>query len=246
VFFHADVDHGLHLGRIRRSSGPAPPGASYTLPVLSAAPLVVGFDLDMTLIDPRRGVRRALRVLADESAVDIDIDLIVATLGPPLETALAPWFEGDALERACWRYRELHGSILLDTTDPMPGAVEAVAAVRARGGKVLVVTAKYEPHARASLEAVGIVADAVVGWKYGPAKGDVLRDHAAQLYVGDHPADVVAAHVGGARCVAVATGGTPVSDLEQAGADVVLLSLVAFPAWLARWLAAGDALDAGH
>ena len=212
----------------------------------AAAPLVVGFDLDMTLIDPRRGVRRALGALAEESGVDIDIDLIAATLGPPLETALSPWFEGDALERACWRYRELHGSILLDTTDPMPGAVEAVDAVRHRGGKALVITAKYEPHARASLEAVGIVVDAVVGWKYGPAKGEVLRDHAAQLYVGDHPADVVAAHVGGSRCVAVATGGTPVSELEQAGADVILLSLVAFPAWLARWLAAGDALGVGQ
>jgi phosphoglycolate phosphatase-like HAD superfamily hydrolase len=198
---------------------------------------VVGFDLDMTLIDPRRGVRRALERLADESGVAIDVELLVSTLGPPLETALSPWFEGDELDRACWRYRELHGSVLAETTDPMPGAPEAVEAVRGRGGKVVVITAKYEPHAHASLRAVGIVADTVVGWKYGPAKGEVLRDHGAQVYVGDHPADVVAAQVGGSICVAVATGATSRSALEEAGAEVVLVSLEAFPAWLERWLA---------
>ena len=90
---------------------------------------------------------------------------------------------------------------MLDHTDPMPGAVEAVAAVRNLGGTVLVVTAKYEPHAHLSLKAVGIEADLVVGWKYGPAKGEVLRDHQAQIYVGDHPADVIAAQVGGSLCV---------------------------------------------
>ena len=190
----------------------------------------------MTLIDPRRGVRAALGALADESGATIDVEHIVSTLGPPLETALSPWFDGDALDRACWRYRELHGAVLADHTDPMPGAVAAVGAVRDRGGKVVVVTAKYEPHARASLDAVGITADAVVGWRYGPAKGDALRDHGAQLYVGDHPADVLAARAGGTMCVAVATGGTTPSALETAGADVVLTSLVDFPPWLEGWL----------
>lgn len=210
----------------------------------SDTPLVVGFDLDMTLIDPRRGVRSALGSLGAESGVAIDVEHVVATLGPPLETALSPWFEGDALEQACWRYRELHGSIILEETDPMPGALDAVGAVRDLGGKVLVVTAKYEPHARASLVAVGIEVDAVIGWKYGAAKGDVLRDQDAQLYVGDHPADVLAAQVGGSLCVAVATGGTTQSALRDAGAEVVLSSLVDFPAWLEHWVASGTQLTA--
>lgn len=212
---------------------------SYTRPVpVNDAPLVIGFDLDMTLIDPRRGVRSALGALGDESGVAIDVDHVVSTLGPPLETALSPWFEGDALEDACRRYRELHGDILLEGTDPMPGAVEAVRCVRSLGGRVLVVTAKYEPHARMSLMAVGIEADVVVGWKYGPAKGDVLRENGAQLYVGDHPADVLAAQVGGSFCVAVATGGSSPSALRDAGAEVVLRSLLAFPSWLTQWAGA--------
>jgi phosphoglycolate phosphatase len=201
--------------------------------------LVVGFDLDMTLIDPRRGIRSALGALGDESGVAIDVEHVVATLGPPLETALSPWFEGEALQQACGRYRELHGPIILEETDPMPGALDAVGAVRDLGGKVLVVTAKYEPHAHASLVAVGIEADSVVGWRYGPAKGGVLRDHSAQIYVGDHTGDVLAAHTGSSLCVGVATGGTTQSVLRDAGADVVLSSLLAFPAWLGHWVASG-------
>jgi phosphoglycolate phosphatase len=204
-------------------------------------PLVVGFDLDMTLIDPRRSIRSAMNALVEESGVAIDVDVVLTTLGPPLETALSPWFEGDALERACGRFRELHGATLAAQTDPMPGAIDAVHAVRDLGGRTVVVTAKYEPHAFASLRAVGIVADAVVGWRFGAAKGDALRDHGAQVYVGDHSADVVAARVAGAVSVAVATGGTSRADLQDAGADVVLSSLWAFPSWLHNQLnARGD------
>jgi phosphoglycolate phosphatase len=191
----------------------------------------------MTLIDPRRSIRSALHALGDESGTAIDVELVVSTLGPPLETALSPWFSGGALEQACWRFRQLHGPILEVETDPMPGAVQAVRAVSDVGGKTVVITAKYEPHAHSSLRAVGIVADAVVGWRYGPAKGEALRDHDAQIYVGDHPADIVAARVGGTLSVAVATGATTRSDLEEAGADVVLPSLLAFPSWLEGWLA---------
>jgi phosphoglycolate phosphatase len=195
-------------------------------------PLVVGFDLDMTLIDPRRSIRSAMGALADETGVDVDVEAVLATLGPPLETALSPWFAGEALERACGRFRELHGATLADQTDPMPGALEAVRAVRDLGGRTVVVTAKYEPHAYASLHAVGIVADAVVGWRFGAAKGEALREHCAQVYVGDHPADVVAARVAGAVSVGVATGGTSEADLRDAGADTVLSSLRDFPLWL--------------
>jgi phosphoglycolate phosphatase-like HAD superfamily hydrolase len=197
--------------------------------------LVVGFDLDMTLIDPRRSVRSALATLSEETGAAIDVELVVESLGPPLEVALSPWFEGDELERACWRYRDIHGTLLADHTDPMPGAIEAVSAVGDLGGRVIVITAKYEPHARASLEAVGIAVDAVIGWKYGAEKGGALRDHRATVYVGDHTADILAAQVGGAISVAVATGGTSPSALAEAGADLVLRDLSDFPHWLLGW-----------
>jgi phosphoglycolate phosphatase-like HAD superfamily hydrolase len=45
------------------------------------------------------------------------------------------------------------------------------------------------------------------------------------VLIGDTPLDVVAAHEGGARAVAVATGPFGQSDLAAAGADAVLADL---------------------
>lgn len=185
----------------------------------------------MTLIDSRHSIHAAMTALADETGAPIDVDGIVATLGPPLEVSLAPWFEGKALDAACWRYRELHGPFL-DLTLPMPGAVEAVAAVVERGGRVIVVTAKFEPHARTALRTVGIAADAVVGWLFGADKAIALRAHHAHVYVGDHLADVAAAKAAEVVSVSVATGSTTPAQLRAAGADVVLPDLFAWPDWL--------------
>lgn len=193
--------------------------------------LVIGFDLDMTLIDSRRSVHAAMTALAAETGAPIDVDEIVATLGPPLEVVLAPWFEGEALAAACWRYRDLHGPFL-GLTLPMPGAVEAVDAVAERGGRVIVVTAKFEPHAWTSLRTVGIEPDVVVGWRFGAAKGEALRRHHAKAYVGDHLADVEAAKAAGVVSVSVATGPATAEQLWAAGTDVVLPDLLAFPRWL--------------
>jgi uncharacterized protein len=60
----------------------------------------------------------------------------------------------------------------------------------------------------------------------------VLHEIGAQIYVGDHPGDVVAAIGADAVSVAVSTGPTPAAGLSAAGADVVLDSLASFPEWL--------------
>ncbi len=201
---------------------------------MTSPDLVVGFDLDMTLIDSRRSIRTALIRLDNETGADLDIDHLLATLGPPLEDALSPWFGPDTLEGACDRFRELHGAVL-HQTDLMAGAAEALAAVTGRGGTTVVVTSKYEPHARASLEAVRLEVDHVVGWRFGPDKGVTMRSFGAQVYVGDHPADMEAAAVGGTVAVAVATGGASAAELAAAGAQVVLESLADFPHWFGSW-----------
>jgi phosphoglycolate phosphatase-like HAD superfamily hydrolase len=205
-----------------------------TVPI-SDRRLVVGFDLDMTLIDSRRSVGTAMTALAAETGAPIDVAHVVASLGPPLEGALAPWFAGDELDAACDRFRELHGP-LLHLTIPMLGAVAAVSAVRDRGGLVVVVTAKNELHAWTSLETVGIAPDVVVGWRFGAAKAEALRKHHAQAYVGDHLADVSAARAADVTAVSVATGCTTAEALRGAGTDVVLPDLLAFPRWLDSWI----------
>ena len=185
----------------------------------------------MTLIDPRPGVVEALRVLSDETGVRIDGDLVASRLGPPLEDELANWFPAADVAAAADRYRALYLPYALPLTTALPGAVDAVAAVRADGATAVVVTAKQEVLARASLDAVGIVADVVVGWRHGAAKGETLREHGATAYVGDHLADVDGARVAGAVSVAVASGPCSAEELRAYGADVVLDSLDDFGTW---------------
>ncbi|HEX5566632.1 MAG TPA: HAD family hydrolase [Streptomyces sp.] len=206
--------------------------------------VTVGFDLDMTLIDSRPGIRETYRALSAETGTYIDADLAVTRLGPPLEVELAYWFPEEALEEAGERYRELYVRHGIEPTRALPGAREAVDAVRRAGGRAVVVTAKHEPNAKLHLEHLDIVPDAVVGWLWAEAKAEALVEHGAGVYVGDHLGDVRGARAAGALSVAVPTGPCTAEELRAEGADVVLDDLTRFPAWLESY-AAGRAADHG-
>jgi phosphoglycolate phosphatase len=197
------------------------------------APLTVGFDLDMTLIDSRPGIKATYERLAAETGVAIDTDLVVTRLGPPVEQELANWFPAARVPAVADHYRALYAEHGIDGCLPLPGAREALSAVRDLGGRAIVVTGKHEPNARRNLAALGLTPDEVFGDVFGPAKGEVLAAQRASVYVGDHLADIVGARTGGALAVAVATGPYGAAELREHGADVVLDDLTAFPAWLA-------------
>jgi phosphoglycolate phosphatase len=201
-----------------------------------AAP-TVGFDLDMTLIDSRPGIRAVYDRLAAETGVFIDSALAVTRLGPPLDEELANWFPAERVPEAADRYRALYPEHAIAPTPAMPGAVESVAAVRAAGGRSVVVTAKYEPNARLHLAHLGIEAE-LRGWLWAEAKAAALIEYGAGVYVGDHTGDVRGARIAGALAVAVATGPCSAAELRAAGADVVLDDLTEFPGWLASYSSA--------
>jgi pyridinium-3,5-biscarboxylic acid mononucleotide sulfurtransferase len=195
-------------------------------------PLVVGFDLDMTLIDTRPGIAAVWDALSAETGVPIDSAAAVSRLGPPLDDELAVWFaEGDRAA-AGDRFRALYPSLAVTTVPVLAGAREAMAAVRRHGGTVVVVTGKYEPNARLHVEHLGLDVDHVVGWLWGPLKAEALRAHGATVYVGDHVGDVEGARAADALSVGVPTGPVSAEELWAAGADVVLDDLTAFPDWL--------------
>jgi uncharacterized protein len=194
--------------------------------------LTVGFDLDMTLIDSRPGIAAVLDALSAETGTRIDSAAAVNRLGPPLDHELAHWFPPADIPAMGERFRALYPDIAIEPTLALPGAREAVTAVRRHGGRVVVVTAKYAPNARLHLDHLGIEVDELVGWRWGPGKGEALRDHNATVYVGDHLGDIAGARAAGAVSVAVASGPIPADALRAAGADVVLDDLSAFPGWL--------------
>src|ERR671918_375297 len=98
------------------------------------AELVVGFDLDMTLIDSRPGIAATLEALAAETGVAIDADLVVNRLGPTLEEEMANWYPREHVEVMSDRYRELYTELGVPGCAPLPGARAAVDAVTTAGG----------------------------------------------------------------------------------------------------------------
>ncbi|OIV37050.1 haloacid dehalogenase [Mangrovactinospora gilvigrisea] len=200
--------------------------------------LTVGFDLDMTLIDSRPGIKATWDALSAETGVHVDSDLAVTRLGPPLTEELAEWFPATRIDEAGDLYRSLYPDHAIDPTLPMRGARAAMDAVHAHGGRVIVVTAKHTPNARMHVEHLNLPADEVIGRLWAEQKGEALREADAAIYVGDHLGDIKGARTAGAVSVAVATGPIPADELRAAGADVVLDDLTAFPAWLDAWVSA--------
>ncbi|MDO9457056.1 HAD family hydrolase [Nocardioides sp.] len=196
------------------------------------APLVVGFDLDMTLIDTVPGFGAVLEVLGDELGVAFPVEEMTAVLGPPLDLLLAPYLPADDIAAAGDRFRALYPDHAVASVPLLPGAAAALAAVRRHEGRVVVVTGKYAPNARLHLDHLGLEVDLLEGWVWGVGKADVLRREGASIYVGDHVHDVEGALAADVLSVSVLTGGCTREELVAAGTHVVLDSLDEFPSWL--------------
>ncbi|MET0234773.1 MAG: HAD hydrolase-like protein [Kibdelosporangium sp.] len=194
--------------------------------------VTVGFDLDMTLIDARPGVLVAMAALAEEMGEPLDGDYIVANMGPPLrDMFLEIGVAEPDVDRYVGRFRELYPEIAIPRTLPLPGAEAALDAVRAVGGRTMIVTAKYQRNAELHMAALGWDVDHLIGDLWSAAKAEALKLHGARIYVGDHIGDMAGAAAAGALGVGVTTGPCDARMLASAGAHVVLPSLLDFPAW---------------
>ena len=199
---------------------------------MEAAPVVVGFDLDMTLIDTAPGFADVLRALGAELGVDFPVEEMTTKLGPPLDLLLEPYLEADAIAAAGDRFRALYPEHAIANVPVLAGAHEAIESVRRHRGRVVVVTGKYPANARLHLDHLALDVDHLEGWVWGVGKADVLRREGATIYVGDHVHDVEGALAAGALSVSVLTGGCTREELLAAGTHVVLDDLSEFPAWL--------------
>ncbi len=193
---------------------------------------MVGFDLDMTLIDTVVGFAATLDVLGAELGVLFPTEEMTSKLGPPLDLLLEPHVPAEQIPAAADRFREIYPATAVTPTPAFPGAVEALACVRRHHGRIVLVTGKHTPNAQLHVDHLGLDVDVVEGRVWGVGKGEVLRRHEADIYVGDHIHDVEGARAAGVVSVSVLTGGCTREELEAAGTDVVLTDLTAFPAWL--------------
>lgn len=193
---------------------------------------IVGFDLDMTLVDSADGIVASIQYVCAGYGVEPSAQEIRQTIGLPLDMVFPAWLPDEPYDVLLAAYRAHYRENGVPLTVAMPGAAQAIADLRAAGDAVMVVTAKHEPVAALALAAAGLDADIIVGDRFAEAKGESLLEHGAWAYVGDHVGDLRAARVAGAHAIAVATGPTSAEELRAYGADVVLDSLHDLGGWL--------------
>jgi phosphoglycolate phosphatase len=204
--------------------------------------LTVGFDLDMTLVNSAAGIAATMQVALAEVGRSVTAEQVWPLVGVPMQATLQQVAPGVDVEAVTLRYRQLYPTHGIAPITLLPGAAEAIEAVHAAAGRVLVVSAKVEAAVRAVLDHVGLdraprQIDEIVGGLFAEDKGGALRTLGAQVYVGDHLGDIAAARAGGTVAIAVATGPYPAAQLAAAGADVVLEDLRAYPEWLTGFTA---------
>jgi phosphoglycolate phosphatase len=197
----------------------------------------VGFDLDLTLIDSRKSILDSFRAVSDGTGVRIDLDEIESRLGLKLEDELAYWFDASEIAGAATIYRNHYVEIAMTTTEAMPGAHESLAAVARSGAPAVIITAKHATSVGPCLAATGLRADQLFTLAHGPEKAAILKEIDASIYVGDTPADVRAANDARTVAIGVTTGAFGAAALRDAGADVLLVTLLDFPAWYEGFLA---------
>jgi phosphoglycolate phosphatase len=186
----------------------------------------------------------ALPQLAGRSDTEIFFESLYLNDVPTGEDEVA---DAELLARYCWELEAafaLRQDELLQQGRLLPGAMDAVTAAASLPGVVqTVLTGTIKPNAAAKLRAFGLdrFFDLEIGG-YGSdayprgsllllVKGQAAAKYGAPasdesaVYIADAVRDIEAADIGGARCIAVATGRSTVPELRDAGADVVLTDL---------------------
>jgi len=204
--------------------------------------LVVGFDLDMTLVDSREGIVRCMQHTLGGRGVTVTAEQLWTLVGAPLESNLAVFLPDDQVQEAADDYRAAYLKIAIEPTTALPGAHEVVQAIHERGGRVLVVSAKNAHAVQVVLDHVGLAPDVVVGDRFAEQKAVTLQEQSATIYVGDHAGDMRAARTADILGVGVLTGPHDADTLRAAGADEVLDGL---PQLVARLDEFGRELQTG-
>ena len=198
----------------------------------SPHPLVVGFDLDMTLIDTRPGFAATLVQLGLETGVEMDVEAMSERLGPPLSHMLAPYYPADRITGLVDRFRAVYPDHAIAPTWRSPAPTTRWPRYGATAAAPWWSPASSPPTPRSTWSALTFDVDHLVGEVWGVGKAAVLEEHGATVYVGDHVHDVEGALAAGALSVSVLTGGCTEEELRAAGTHVVLETLDDFPAWL--------------
>jgi phosphoglycolate phosphatase len=135
----------------------------------------VGFDLDMTLINSRPAILTSFAEVSRETGTAIDLDAVDRRLGVKLEDELAFWFPPDQVAAAAGLYRQHYLRLAGRMTTVLPGAHEALAAVRAVA-YVGDTPPDMAAAVQASARAVGVATGSFTGEDLADAGAEVVLD----------------------------------------------------------------------
>lgn len=214
-----------------------------------AAPRLLLFDIDGTLLSPGPGARAAFagaleEVYGTQGAMDgyafegkLDPLIVAELMG---EAGVPEAIIASGVSRALSLYADrLEAALALDGPRLKPRVTELLDRVAAAPAAVpAILTGNVERGAKAKLSAVGIWHRFLFGvfGDEAPRREELGRlalsrarertgitfDGRSCVVIGDSRQDVACGRAIGARVVAVATGKTPAGELSAAGADVVL------------------------
>jgi phosphoglycolate phosphatase len=217
------------------------------------------FDLDGTLIDSAVGITRCVAHALQRMGEPVPSDAaLLRWIGPSLRTSFGPIL-GDAArtEQAVLHYRERFEDEGWREHRVYDGIADAIAALAADGHRLLVVTAKNEPHARRIVDHLPFgrhFHDVVGATECGRLSdkpeliGEALRrlGIAADgvVMVGDRRMDIEGARHHGMASVGVLWGFGGEAELRAAGATVLVATPSRLRAVLARAIEPPCAEDA--
>jgi phosphoglycolate phosphatase len=196
------------------------------------------FDLDGTLTDSRPGILKSMRYALDKLGIECPSDEALSHfIGPPTQDAFRELLSSSDPElntRAIAVYRERFSTLGLFENSVYPGIAEGLAALRAAGFPLLVVTSKPEVYANRIIDHFEL--RQFFGHVYGSEltgergnKGDLIA-HVLQStgltsadawMIGDRLHDIRGAKLNDLHAAGVLWGYGSRAELEQAGADAV-------------------------
>lgn len=207
-------------------------------------------DLDGTITDPGLGIARCLQhALSALGAAVPSARELTWCVGPPLRATFAQLLgnsDPEVLDRAIGLYRERFVSVGMFENAVYPGVAAGLAQLKDAGHQLWVVTSKPHVYARRILDHFGL-SGAFVS-VYGSElsgensdKAELIRHVlAAERFegqpqmVGDRRHDIEAAHANELRGVGVLWGYGSRSELELAGADMLVESMEQLCEWAGR------------
>jgi phosphoglycolate phosphatase len=198
------------------------------------------FDLDGTLIDHFAAIHRAhSHTLQALGLPAPSLEKIRSAVGGGLERAIGLLAGTDRVEEALAIYRPYWNATMLDDVVLLPGALELLQQLHARGAILAVLTNKHGPSSRLICEHLGLspYLNGVFGALDTPwikpqpefarhALKTLGADAASTLLVGDSPWDVEAARNAGFPSWCVSTGTHTAAELIAAGVDKVFPDLI--------------------